>query len=62
MVLVRHLDGNSSNNDPENLMWGTASQNMQDYWGDEEAIYRREERRGMKGDHPPYTPDLFMGF
>lgn len=62
MVLVRHLDGNSENNDPENLVWGTAVQNMRDYWDDEEAVARREERRALRGDAPSYEPDLFMGF
>lgn len=27
---VRHLDGNKTNNTPENLQWGTRSENMQD--------------------------------
>lgn len=60
--LVRHLDGCSSNNVPENLVWGSARQNMLDYWAEDDALYSREERRGMRGEHPPYMPDLFLGF
>lgn len=60
--LVRHLDGCSTNNTPENLVWGSASQNMLDYWAEDDALYSREERRGMRGEHPPYSPDLVLGF
>lgn len=62
MSLVRHLDGSCANNCPENLAWGTPTQNASDYWADEEAVCRREERRGIKGDHRPYSPDLILGF
>lgn len=38
---VRHLDGNPSNNTPENLRWGTQVEN----WADREA-----HGRGIKGE------------
>jgi hypothetical protein len=60
-VLVRHLDGNSANNVPENLVWGTASENMLDYW-EPEQVAQRDERRAIQGEHPPYTVDLIFGF
>lgn len=60
--LVRHLDHNPRNNVPENLVWGSASQNMRDYWATDDALYSREERRGMRGEHGSYSPDLLLGF
>ena len=39
---VRHLDGNQTNNRPENLDWGTAEQNWQD---------RKSHGRGMGSEH-----------
>ena len=61
-ALVRHLDGNPQNNTPENLAWGTLLENASDYWQDQEAVYCRDERAGLRGQHKPYTPDLFVGF
>lgn len=61
-ALVRHLDNNCQNNRPENLVWGDYFENARDYWSDAEAVYQREERKGIRGRHAPYTPDLFCGF
>lgn len=47
---VRHLDGNSLNNTPANLDWGTASQN----WGD-----RKCAGRGIHEEH--HNAKLSMG-
>lgn len=41
---VRHLDGNSENNNPENLQWGTQEENWQD---------RKSHGRGMEGEKHP---------
>lgn len=47
---VRHIDGDQSNNRPENLDWGTASDN----WAD-----RRRMKRGIHSEHhaAKLTPD-----
>jgi hypothetical protein len=41
---VRHLDGNPSNNKPENLKWGTQIENWQD---------RKAHGRGCEGEKHP---------
>jgi len=43
---VRHLDGNPSNNTPENLAWGTQAQN----WAD-----RKLHGRGIDGEKHPMS-------
>lgn len=61
-ALVRHLDGDATNNRPENLAWGTHQDNADDYWSDEECLFRREERAGIREGAETYEPNEEFGF
>lgn len=62
-ALVRHLDNDASNNAAENLAWGTAKDNADDYWSDEDCLFNREERRAMRErEDMEYEADLELGF